>query len=205
MKAEVRTDKVYRTDGPYVQAVEARAGKTLYTSGYLGRDTAGELVSKSDAAAQTRQCIDNIRLSIEAAGGSLSDLVRLNVAISHPRHYEAMNAVRKEMLDGIPFTSVTIVAQLIDPHGLVEMDAIAAIGTRECGLARADQARAEDRDHRGGFLDAEEAAAVLGHAHLASATCRAPASPRNCVTSSWIWIAPVAPIGCPLEPGRPKC
>jgi enamine deaminase RidA (YjgF/YER057c/UK114 family) len=130
MKAEVQSEKLYRTSGPYIQAVEVTSGKILYTSGYLGRNKAGELVDKSDAAAQSRQCIENIRLAIEAAGGSLSDLVRLNVAISHPKHYEAMNAVRKEMLAGIPFTSVTIVAQLIDPHGLVEMDAIAAIGGR---------------------------------------------------------------------------
>jgi enamine deaminase RidA (YjgF/YER057c/UK114 family) len=130
MKAEVSTDKLYRTAGPYGQAVEVTAGKILYTSGYLGRDIRGQLVSKHDAAAQSRQCIDNIRLAIEAAGGSLSDLVRLNVILSHPKHYEAMNAVRKEMLAGIPFTSVTIVAQLIDPHGLVEMDAIAAINAQ---------------------------------------------------------------------------
>lgn len=127
MKQELRTDKVYRTAGPYGQGVEA-TGKLVFTSGVLGRDIQGKLVSRDDMAAQSRQCIENIRLVIEAAGGKLSDLVRLNVAITHPKNYEAMNAVRKEMLDGIAFTSVTIVAQLIDPAGLVEMDGIAVIG-----------------------------------------------------------------------------
>jgi delta 1-pyrroline-5-carboxylate dehydrogenase len=36
--------------------------------------------------------------------------------------------VRKERLAGVAFTSVTAVAQLVDPNGLVEMDAIAVIG-----------------------------------------------------------------------------
>jgi 2-iminobutanoate/2-iminopropanoate deaminase len=100
----------------------------VYTSGVLGRDVSGQLVDKADAAAQSRQCIENIRLMIEAAGGTLEDLVKLSVFVSHPRHYEAMNAVRKEMLAGIAFTSTTTVAQLIDPHGIVEMDGIAVIG-----------------------------------------------------------------------------
>ena len=127
-KAEVRTDKSYKTAGPYVQAVEVTKGKTVYTSGILGRDKDGKLVDKSDVAAQSRQCIENIRHMIEEAGGTLNDLVKLSVFVSHPKHYEAMNAVRKEMLAGITFTSVTVVAQMIDPHGLVEMDAIAVIG-----------------------------------------------------------------------------
>jgi hypothetical protein len=55
--------------------------------------------------------------------------VRLNVFPAHPRSYEAMNAVRKELLGGVVFTSVTAVAQLIDPNGLVEMDAVAVIGS----------------------------------------------------------------------------
>jgi len=85
-------------------------------------------VDKSDVAAQSRQCLENIRQIIEAAGGSLHDLVKLTVFVSHPRHYEAMNAVRKEMLAGIAFTSTAVVAQMIDPHGLVEMEAVAVIG-----------------------------------------------------------------------------
>jgi 2-iminobutanoate/2-iminopropanoate deaminase len=127
-KSEVRTDKVYRTAGPYAQAVQTNNGKVIYTSGMLGRDIDGRLVDGSDAAAQTRQCVENIRLAIEAAGGTLDDLVRLNVVLSHPRHYEAMNEVRKQMLTGIAFVSTTFVAQLIDPLGIVEMDAIAVVG-----------------------------------------------------------------------------
>lgn len=127
-KAEIRTDKSYKTAGPYVQAVEVTKGKMVYTSGILGRDKDGKLVDKADIGAQSRQCLENIRAMIEEAGGTMKDLVRLNVFISHAKHYEAMNAVRKEMLAGIAFTSVTVVAQMIDPHGLVEMDGIAVIG-----------------------------------------------------------------------------
>jgi 2-iminobutanoate/2-iminopropanoate deaminase len=104
------------------------SARTVYTSGVLGRDASGQLVDKSDVAAQSRQCLENIRQIIEAAGGSLHDLVKLTVFVSHPRHYEAMNAVRKEMLAGIAFTSTAVVAQMIDPHGLVEMEAVAVIG-----------------------------------------------------------------------------
>ena len=127
-KTEIHNDKLYPSARPYVQAVATTGGKLVFTSGFLGRDVAGKLVALGDMDAQSRQCIDNIRLALEAAGGSLADIVRLNVFISHPRYYDAMNAVRKEMLGDVVFTSVAVVAQLIDPNGLVEMDAIAVIG-----------------------------------------------------------------------------
>ncbi len=129
MKAELHTNKVYSMPGPYIQGIEVTGGKLIFTSGVLGRDTEGRIVDKSDVATQTRQCIDNIRLILEAAGGALKDVVRLNVVLTHPKNYEAMNAVRKEMLAGVAFTSVSIVGQIIDPNGLVEIDAIAAVGT----------------------------------------------------------------------------
>jgi enamine deaminase RidA (YjgF/YER057c/UK114 family) len=93
----------------------------------LGRDVHGQIVGVGDIDAQSRQCIENIRLALEAAGGSLQDIVRLNVFISHPRHYDTMNTVRKEILGDVVFTSVAVVAQLIDPNALVEMDAIALV------------------------------------------------------------------------------
>lgn len=128
-KIEVRTEKSYRTAGPYVQGIVVPgSGRTVYTSGVLGRDANGQLVDKSDVAAQSRQCLENIRRIIEAAGGTLQDLVKLTVFVSHPKHYEAMNAVRKEVLAGVAFTSTAVVAQMIDPHGLVEMEAVAVVG-----------------------------------------------------------------------------
>ena len=127
-KSKVQSDKLYPAAGPYVQAVATSGGKLVFTSGYLGRDISGKIVGIGDIDAQSRQCITNIRLALEAAGGSLQDLVRLNVFISHPRYYEGMNAVRKELLGDVVFTSVTVVGQLVDPNGLVEMDAIAVIG-----------------------------------------------------------------------------
>ena len=126
-KKRIHSDKLYPAAGPYVQAVETSGAKLVFTSGYLGRDLNGKIVGIGDVAAQSRQCIENIRLALEAAGGTLQDIVRLNVFLAHPRGYESMNAARKEMLGDVVFTSVTAVAQLIDPNGLVEMDAIAAI------------------------------------------------------------------------------
>jgi 2-iminobutanoate/2-iminopropanoate deaminase len=127
-KTRIQNDKLYPASGPYVQAVATTGGKLVFTSGYLGRDVQGKIVGIGDIDAQSRQCLANIRLALEAAGGSLQDIVRLNVFISHPRYYDGMNAVRKEVLGGVIFTSVSVVGQLVDPNGLVEMDAIAVIG-----------------------------------------------------------------------------
>lgn len=127
MKQAVESPHVARTKRPYVQGVEVTDAKLVYTSGVLARNAAGEIIGQGDIRAQTRQCFENIRHIIEAAGGSLADLVKVTVFMPDLSGYDAMNEVRNELLRGIAFASSTVQAGLHATGAMIEVEAVAAV------------------------------------------------------------------------------
>ena len=126
-KKAINSDGVAKTKGPYVQGVEVTNAKLVYTSGVVARDAKGELLGIGDIRVQTRQCIENIRNILEAAGGSLKDLVKVTVFLRPGADYTAMNDVRREVLSGIEFASSTVMVGLNAPEALIEVEAVGAI------------------------------------------------------------------------------
>ena len=65
--------------GPYSQAVQV--GDTVYLSGQIGLDPASmQLVEGIDA--QIVRVFENLKAVVEAAGGSLADVVKLNIYLT---------------------------------------------------------------------------------------------------------------------------
>lgn len=126
-KKAIASDKVAKTKGPYVQGVQVTNSKLVYTSGVVARDANGTLLGIGDIRAQTRQSFENIRNIIEAAGGSLSDLVKVTVFLRPGADYAAMNDVRRELLSGIDFASSTVMVGLNASDALIEVEAVAAV------------------------------------------------------------------------------
>ena len=129
-KRTIATDKVVKTKGPYVQGVAVRDCELVYVTGVVARDAHGNMIAPDDMRGQTRQCLENIRHVIEAAGGTLKDLVKVTVFIRPGTDYAAMNEVRREMLDGIAFASSTVQVGLNEKAALLEIEAVAAISLR---------------------------------------------------------------------------
>ena len=126
-KRVLQSKRAFKWTGNYVHGVEVSNCRMIFTSGFTARDGSGVIVGKGDVAEQTRQCLDNVLGVIEAAGGSVRDLVRLTTYIKDIRDFDAMNAVRKEFLGDVQVASATIEARFISPDALVEMEAVAAI------------------------------------------------------------------------------
>jgi len=133
MKRSLESPHVVKTKGPYVQGVAVSNGTLIYTSGVVARDVTGQIVGVGDVAAQTRQCLENIRHIIEAGGGSLSDLVKVTVFLRDLRDYADMNEVRRSVLANIAFASSTVQAQLNAREALVEIEAVAFAADRPEG------------------------------------------------------------------------
>jgi enamine deaminase RidA (YjgF/YER057c/UK114 family) len=62
----------------YSQVAEIRSVKLIYIAGQVPFDKSGNLVGKDDFLAQAEQVFRNIKAAIEAAGGSFSDVLKLN-------------------------------------------------------------------------------------------------------------------------------
>ena len=111
--------------GPYSPAVIV--GNLVYVSGQSGRDPVTDRVAE-DIETQTEQVLVNIRTILEAAGSSLSKVVRCGVFLTDMREFKRMNAVYERMFDGHkPARTTVAVSELPGPGLRVEIDAIALI------------------------------------------------------------------------------
>jgi reactive intermediate/imine deaminase len=122
----IQTDRAPQAIGTYSQAV--RSGNTVYLSGQIPlRPESMELVD-GDMEAQIRQVFDNLSAVAEAAGGSLADIVKLNVFLPDLGHFTLVNAVMAEYFQP-PYPARAAVGVAALPRGAqVEMDAVVELG-----------------------------------------------------------------------------
>ncbi|MDZ7790767.1 MAG: RidA family protein [Xanthomonadales bacterium] len=112
--------------GPYSQAV--RAGNTVYLSGQIPLDPQSGEVIEGDFTALTNRVFDNLAAVVEAVGGSMDDIVKLNVFLTDLSHFATVNELMAERFsEPYPARAAVQVAAL--PKGVpVEMDAIMVLG-----------------------------------------------------------------------------
>ena len=100
----------------------------IFLSGQLARDADGNLVGAGDMAEQTRQCIRNMRTVLEAAGGTLEDIVSIVVYTTDMRAFRQIVAAREEFFVAkLPTSTIVEVNHLADPGLMIEFQAMAAL------------------------------------------------------------------------------
>lgn len=123
----ISTDKAPQAIGTYSQAVQV--DNMLYVSGQIPLDPdTMELVSEN-IDQQIHQVFINLGAICEAAGGSLSDVVKFNVYLTDLGHFANVNAVMERVLTE-PYPARAAVEVSALPRGAqVEVDAIACLNT----------------------------------------------------------------------------
>ena len=105
-----------------------RVGELLFISGNVANDANGNLVGPGDCEAQSRQVMSNIRTIAEAAGASMSDVVKITCFLTDVNDYAAYGRVRSETFSSSPPASSTVVvAALVRPEFLVEVEAVVRV------------------------------------------------------------------------------
>ena len=89
MKEVIATTNAPGAIGPYSQAT--KAGSLVFVSGQLPIDPATGVMPE-DVSAQTKQSLTNGKAIIEAAGGSMADVVKTTVFLADMNDFAAMNA-----------------------------------------------------------------------------------------------------------------
>lgn len=123
-RTAVVVDGVAPPAGNYSHGIIA-AGRILFVAGQVALDEAGQLVGRGDAAAQARQVLTNLKRVIEAAGGSMANVARTTVYLTHLEDRGPVGDVRSEFFPApAPANTLLVVASLAHPDFLVEIDAI---------------------------------------------------------------------------------
>jgi 2-iminobutanoate/2-iminopropanoate deaminase len=113
---------------PYSHGV--RVGDTLYMAGQVALDEELRIVGPGDAEAQARQVWRNIETVVRAAGGTVTDVVRVTTYLADLADIDAIHKVRREMFPegDYPVATVIQAARLGLPGLLLETEAVAVIG-----------------------------------------------------------------------------
>ena len=118
--------------GAYTPVVSVTGGRTLYISGQVSQDAAGQLVGKDDLLAQTEQVYINLSTALAAAGASFADVVKLTVFVVgyQPQHRALLQSVREKYVARVnpPASTLVGVQALANPAFLVEVEAVAVVG-----------------------------------------------------------------------------
>lgn len=124
-KTIIATPNAPAAIGTYSQAV--RVGDTVYLSGQIGLDPASmQMVDGIDA--QIVRVFENLKAVAEAAGGSLGDVVKLNVFLTDLANFAKVNeTMTKYFKEPFPARAAVGVKEL-PRAALVEADAVMVIG-----------------------------------------------------------------------------
>ena len=128
-KQQIRTSKLLDPGGHFSQAVAVHAkGVMVFISGMTARRPDGRIAGIGDIEEQTRQACENLKNAIEAAGGTMDDVCRVEVFLRNIGDTERVNKVRREFFSSPPPASTVVeVSKLASPEFLVQISAIAVV------------------------------------------------------------------------------
>lgn len=127
-KQIIHTEAAPAAVGPYSQAVRIAAGSDLvFLSGQIGLEpSTGELVSENFEA-QVRQAFANLEAVVQAAGGSLGNIVKLTLFLTDLGKFAAANAIMAECIPQ-PFPArSTVGVSSLPKSAQFEVEAIIAL------------------------------------------------------------------------------
>jgi enamine deaminase RidA (YjgF/YER057c/UK114 family) len=110
----------------YSRAV--RIGDLIEVAGTTAVDENGQVIGKDDPYEQTRFILLKIEKAINAAGGTLEDVMRTRMFVTDITHWEAIGRAHGELFREIkPASTMVEVSALINPEILVEIEATARL------------------------------------------------------------------------------
>lgn len=122
-KQTVQTTDAPQAIGTYSQAIRTRGGDTVYLSGQIGLDPF-TMQMVAGVEGQIQQVFLNLKAVAAASGGTLSDIVKLNVYLIDLVNFERVNEIMASYFNA-PYPARAAVGVAALPRGaLVEMDAV---------------------------------------------------------------------------------
>jgi enamine deaminase RidA (YjgF/YER057c/UK114 family) len=110
-------------------------GQLLFLAGQDASDVEGRIVAPGDLVAQFEQVLLNLKAVVEAAGGNMQDIVKLNIFVRDRADYVAKlkplgKVFRAYFGDYYPTMALFEVSSLFQKEALIEVEGIAVVGSK---------------------------------------------------------------------------
>ena len=131
-KSQISSPKLRQPSGVFSHATMVEAtGRFVFISGMTARRLDGSIAGPGDISVQTRQVCENLKSAVEAAGGSMDDICRVDVYVRNMEHFDAIHKVRAEYFKPpLPASTMVEVSKMTSPDYLIEISAIAVLPTK---------------------------------------------------------------------------
>ena len=124
-KTIIQTDHAPQAIGTYSQAV--KVDNTVYMSGQIPLDPASMEVVEGGIEAEITRVFDNLKAVATASGGSLADVVKLNIFLTDLSNFPTVNEIMAQYFQQ-PYPARAAIGVAALPKGVgVEMDAVLVI------------------------------------------------------------------------------
>ena len=116
----------------YSHVAKVNKGTLIYLAGQVASDASGALVGEGNFEAQVERVFANVKIAVETAGGTMADIVKMNVylvAEVDPAEVPKFRAIRDRYVNTQkpPASTLVVVSRLARPGWLIEIEAIAAL------------------------------------------------------------------------------
>ena len=115
----------------YSQAVKVTGAETiLYLSGQVAYDDNGGVAHPGDFKGQARSALQAVKAQVEAGGGTMANIVKVNTYLTDIRHRVDYGPIREEFFGKnkkMPASTLVAVTALAQPEFLIEIEAIAVL------------------------------------------------------------------------------
>ena len=127
MKDKVHTEDAPKAIGTYSQAISVTNGRTVYLSGQIPLVPFTMEMISNNIDDQIKQVFENLKSVCIASGGSLNDIVKLNVFLTDLSNFPKVNEIMASYFDEPYPARAAVGIKELPRAALVEMDAVMVI------------------------------------------------------------------------------
>jgi enamine deaminase RidA (YjgF/YER057c/UK114 family) len=112
----------------YTHVVEVRGGRTVYISGQVPLDKAGNVVGIGDFGAQTIQVFENLKFALASVGATFDNVVKNNMYVTDMSHIQTLREIRLRYYGkNAPASTLVQIWKLARPEFMIEIELIAVL------------------------------------------------------------------------------
>ena len=120
----------------FCHGILVTGGQLLFLAGQAGSDAEGRITAPADLVAQYEQVLHNLHTVVEAAGGKMQDIVKINIFIrdrdDYLAHLKPLGKVHRSFFGSYyPATALFEISRFFQDEALIEIEGTAVLGAGE--------------------------------------------------------------------------